>query len=251
MEILDLNAALEEVCNVLCVANPVPAPVVAPLPVPVFVPVPVLVPVPVPVVAPVPSPTAIITPVAPNPLPSPVVVPTPTTPTVPTVFPPTAPTAPTVITPTAPFVPSAPVISPVLPPPTQDLPNCYSDTTLLLQAMVNADTTIVTTYSLCSNTVYNIGTLLNTPQGTTLTGGMAPLTARTNSHFICGASGDISNNCVLSGGEVQVISAFSLYQEPVTNCRFQGFTFSMALQAGAALDNSGDVTFQDCVFEVR
>lgn len=272
VELLDINTALNEACNVLCVAAPTP--VAAPVPAPVRVPVatPVATPVTVPVATPIATPVAgpIATPIAP--VAGPVRVPVPGPPVAQPVASPLAspiPALPTPVVglPTTPvFVPApfagpvvvpAPVVpvpglspSPVIVAPTPDL-NCYSDTTVLLQDIVNADTSIVTTYSLCGNQVYNIGVLFDDVNGTTLTGGMAPLTARTNTHYICGSTGDVLNNCVLTGGEVQVLSAFTLYQEEVTNCRLQGFTFSMALQAGAALGNSGDITFQDCIFQVR
>ena len=206
-------ASFEAVCDDVCLPGteaPVAYPTQAPVPPPTDAPV--AMPVPMPVTP---------APVAPEPTP---VTPAPVAP------------EPTPVTP-----------APVAPEPTPSI-ECFSDTTALLQEVTQADTSEVTTYTLCPNTVFDIGRLDGLDG--TVVGGMAPLVARSNTHYVCGENGSVADNCVFRGGQVQVFSSFSFFSESTTDCLIKGMTFEDANGAGASLGNVGDITFEDCIFRV-
>lgn len=130
--------------------------------------------------------------------------------------------------------------------------DCYSNTTELMQAVEEANISEVTQYTLCPDTVFSIGDTDSYKNGTTVvSGGMAPLLVRTNITYTCGSFGRSESNCVMEGGNVQVLSFPHLFQEAVENCFFEGITFRNASQSGVLLANEGSVMFDDCVFEVR
>lgn len=121
-----------------------------------------------------------------------------------------------------------------------------------MNLVVDQDMSIENIYRLCANTTFDIGMFLTDENGTTtVEGGMAPLLVRSNTRYVCGSNGALSNNCVLRGGEVQVLSSYSLFEEMVFNSSLQGITFHNATSFGAILSNEGELTFQDCAFTVR
>ena len=142
-----------------------------------------------------------------------------------------------------------PVPVPTTPAPVETpTPDCFSDTTLLLEFVIQADPSQVTTYTLCPNTVFDIGRLDGMDGD--VVDGMAPLVARSNSHYICGDDGSVSNSCVFRGGQVQVFSSYAYFSESTTNCLIKGVTFESSDGAGASLGNVGEITFEDCIFKV-
>jgi len=120
----------------------------------------------------------------------------------------------------------------------------YTNTTDLFLAVSEVNTAIVNTFTLAPNATFFIGTFISDKNGTFVKGGMAPLLVRKNVHYQC-------DGCVLVGGELQVISKFSLFSETAENARLQGITFRNATMYAASLANQGDIVFEDCVFEVR
>jgi len=206
------------------VAAPVEAPVAAPVAPPVAPPVaaPVAAPVAPPVSAPVAAPVA-------APVPAPAATPV-----------------------------AAPVATPVAAPvPTIIDFDCYTNTTALLEDVTALNSTQiaeVNVFNLCPNTTFQIGvfTLDTDGSSSVMLDGTAPLVLRSNVQYVCGLNGDPADLCVLSGGEVQVLSGFSVFGEETTGALLKGITFQNANSdgAGAVLANEGDVSFEDCIFEV-
>ena len=106
----------------------------------------------------------------------------------------------------------------------------------------------VETYTLCPNTVYKIG---SAGSGSIFEDGFPPLTLRQNTRYICGSDGKSSNNCVLSGGQYQLLSMFSTFDYEIkSNIVLKGITFENGQTAGVLLVAPGDVIFDDCIFRV-
>jgi hypothetical protein len=116
---------------------------------------------------------------------------------------------------------------------------CFTDLNVV-SAQVAAKTGYkVETFTLCPNTVYKIGD------------DVPPLTLRQNTRYICGADGNSSNNCVLTGGQFQIISMYGSFDKEVkSNIVLKGITFENGHVAGALLVAPGDVLFDDCIFRV-
>ena len=125
---------------------------------------------------------------------------------------------------------------------------CFTNTNEIMEAVMEADISPVSTYTLCPNTVFDIGYL--DEESSLVTNGSAPLLVRSNTHYVCGLGGDVSNNCILRGGDIQVLSSKRLFGESVSNARFHGIIFENALGVGVGLMNEGDITFQDCFIRV-
>ncbi len=80
---------------------------------------------------------------------------------------------------------------------------------------------------------------------------MLPL--RPNMKIQCGADGKKENNCLITGGDIQVdgTSRFGIGADvPLDNIDFQGITFQGSSQYSVWLTRPGSVTFTDCVFRV-
>jgi hypothetical protein len=149
------------------------------------------------------------------------------------------------------FIPSGPpnglTFAPV-PTPPLGVPECYSNTTLLFQAMLSVSSSVDIVYILCPNTVFNIG--VDDANGVCCVNGMARLNAKSRSHIKCGESGSSQNNCTLLGGQVQLLSQPQTFgEETTTGVVIQGITFEAAIDMGAVLGSIGDVTFVDCIFK--
>jgi len=126
---------------------------------------------------------------------------------------------------------------------------CYTDLKELDNRVANRENIFqVETYTLCPNTIYEIGFLGSS--GIT-EGGFPALTLRQNTRYICGEDGKSSNNCILTGGQIQVLSTFNSFNgESKSNILLKGLTFQKAESAGALLVAPGDVIFEDCIFRV-
>jgi hypothetical protein len=157
----------------------------------------------------------------------------------------TSPSGPTTSIPSGP--PSGLTIAPV-PTPPLGVPSCYSNTTLLFNAMLSVSSNVDIVYILCPNTVFNIG--VDDANGVCCVDGMARLNAKSRSHIKCGESGSSKNNCTLLGGQVQLLSQPQTFgEETTTGVVIQGLTFESAADMGAVLGSIGDVTFIDCIFK--
>ena len=110
-------------------------------------------------------------------------------------------------------------------------------------------------YTLCPETTFTIGrqdffgTLLYET-------GSHVIHLRPNLHIQCGDTGARSNNCVISGGTVQMdgtafFVANSTGSTVLTNVKMTGLTFTNVEKYHVWIDQPGDVTFRDCAFQVR
>jgi hypothetical protein len=84
--------------------------------------------------------------------------------------------------------------------------------------------------------------------------GSPPFPVRPNMHVRCGESGGRENNCVVSGGDVQVdgTSYFGAGSDlDLSNVIFEGFTFESTSRYSVWATKKGDITFIDCEWKVR
>jgi hypothetical protein len=129
---------------------------------------------------------------------------------------------------------------------------CYTNLTVLFVDQLDGDPLVQTTYTLCPNTVFEVG--FSDSNGNCCFDGQVFLTARKNTRFQCGQNGDIDNNCPASGGETHVVFFNEILDEVSTvnnNAEFAGITLENAALVTLFLGSSGDITFQDCIFRVR
>jgi hypothetical protein len=134
----------------------------------------------------------------------------------------------------------------------QEIGNCYDDLTVLYNDLQSADLLAQKTYTLCPNTVFEVGA--SSLFGECCSdGGQNPLVARPNTRFQCGEDGKSENGCVLRGGTFQFQSTFSSSSvgTPNENVQVSGITFETAVNVGLILSQAGDVTFTDCIIRVR
>ena len=114
------------------------------------------------------------------------------------------------------------------------------------------------TYILCPNTVFHIGEA-GSGNALNYTGGSLPLVIfNPNLSVLCGADGSVKNNCVLSGGDHQVLSLGhdlmpmdlrNIYPD-ASNFRLSGVTMRNATDLAFFIASVGtDIRIQDCVFE--
>ena len=153
----------------------------------------------------------------------------------------------TILSPTA--VPDADN-TPTLAPNRAELPDtgCFTDLNEVSARVAAKNGFQVESYTLCPNTVYKIG---SAGTGTVFEDGFPPLTLRQNTRFICGSDGKSSNNCVLTGGQFQLLSLYNAFDfEIKSNIVLKGITFENGQTAGVLLVAPGDVIFDDCIFRV-
>lgn len=125
---------------------------------------------------------------------------------------------------------------------------CFSNLNDLSKAIHDKATFTVETFILCPDTVFNVG-FLNSDNG--YDGGDAPIPMRANSKILCGEDGSSANKCVLRGGGYQVIATINLFVgEDPDNVLVSGITFDSPKGNGALLVSPGDITFNDCIFQV-
>lgn len=104
-------------------------------------------------------------------------------------------------------------------------------------------------YTLCTNTVYRIGTLdINMEIKEDFL--MPPIRVRPNVHIKCGDDGVSSGNCQVFGGSVQV-DATDLMGETMAarNVTFEGLTFADTKKYSIWGTKEGNITFIDCAFK--
>ena len=113
-----------------------------------------------------------------------------------------------------------------------------------------ADTSEPRTYILCPDTVYEVGNFVagNIPP---FSGGDAFFQPRPNVLIQCGDDGSSANNCTVLGGTVHVAASTIVgMTEPPTNVTFSGFTFTDTKRYSFWGNMPGDITFNDCIFQV-
>lgn len=118
------------------------------------------------------------------------------------------------------------------------------------ESLVGENTNETRVYTLCPNTIYNVG-FLNFDRE--FFRGQSPLPLRPNMLIRCGENGSRENGCIINGGDLQVdgTSKFGVSDESIQNVIIRGLTFRNASMHNAWLQKPGDVQFQDCLFTVR
>lgn len=142
-----------------------------------------------------------------------------------------------------------PTPSPTLDPLFENPDGCYSNTTVLYQAMLRANSFVETTYILCPNTTFEIGDF--DADGDCCVNGMYSLFIRSRSIVKCGEDGKSSNNCVMTGGNTHVFYVGSIFDDALSqDVQVTGLTFDDAKFLATAMANRGDITFTDCIWRV-
>lgn len=144
------------------------------------------------------------------------------------------------------FSPVAPTPSPSLPP--IALPSegeCFTNTTLLFEAMLRGNSFVDETYIVCPNTRLKVGFFRS--DTSCCDDGVAPLILRSRTTVKCGDSGSSDNNCTLYGGNAHLFRVSSFFGEDLAqNMRVEGFTFESTEFISTAMAQQGDITFNDC-----
>lgn len=127
---------------------------------------------------------------------------------------------------------------------------CYDNLTIVYDEIVNSSAFDMKKFHICGNTTYEIGLLGENNDCCEF--GHRPLQLRSYTEYICGEDGQSSNNCIIYGGQIQIMAlSIDFNGEASKGIVLSGFTFANAGMLGALLGNSGDITFIDCIFKVR
>jgi hypothetical protein len=72
-----------------------------------------------------------------------------------------------------------------------------------------------------------------------------------NASYLCGTNGASANQCIISGGYLQLgILLFSYGDSSKDNILVSGFTFEKSTSANVAIAVNGRSIFRDCIFKV-
>jgi hypothetical protein len=126
---------------------------------------------------------------------------------------------------------------------------CYDNTTILREHLLLKNAFTPETYTLCSNTLFEVGVAAAPGQPCCLDG-QAPLHPRSNAKIQCGPDGNPNNNCTFVGGNFQVFNVYTVFYDQPENAVIEGVTFKDAVSSAALLVNGGSVLFRNCIFEV-
>ena len=150
--------------------------------------------------------------------------------------------------PTTTLQPTAALTSAPIPAPVPIRP-CYSNLTEIQDLVSLKSPFVVETFILCPDTIYVMGSF--DPIGEVQIEGWDPIFTRANSIFQCGDDGKSSNNCVITGGDIQILHEVVTYnKESKDNVVVKGITFEDATVAGIMLAASGEISLIDCIFRV-
>lgn len=145
---------------------------------------------------------------------------------------------------------AAPADNTTMAPTIFELPECFTNTTLLFEAQERKDPFVEQKYIICPNTVMNIGDF--DQNFDCCVDGDFSLFVRSRSIIQCGEDGSSANNCTLVGGNTQMFSLGSIYSDVFsTGMIVRGLTFQSADFTSVSLLQQGDITFEDCIFKVR
>ena len=133
----------------------------------------------------------------------------------------------------------------LLPAATRAQAECFSNLTVLAAAMSAGPVFETVEYTLCPNTVYQVGNLV---AGRCCEGGDSPIFLRANSIIKCGDDGALANNCTFIGGQSHVAVFFELFEELVTGSEIRGITFGESSFANLLLASPGSFSLIDCSF---
>ena len=156
------------------------------------------------------------------------------------------------------FPSSGPSLSPFSPSPTfHETPSltfegCFRSLTEIYAIEKDlVSPSILRKYILCPSTTYNIGTVNSTGN---IVSGQHPIQLRPNVIYQCGADGNRSNDCHITGGDFGLTSFYGVYDgiyETVENVLIKGLTFESQKLFSVILEAAGNITFEDCAFQVR
>jgi hypothetical protein len=115
-----------------------------------------------------------------------------------------------------------------------------------------ADDRSLRTYILCPGTKFEVGSR-NGNNGTPFDLSHPIIINRPNMRVLCGADGSSQNDCVITGGDMQlgIIDEFNTGGLPAMNSLVRGITFTGASLANIQATFPCHVIFQDCIFRVR
>lgn len=128
---------------------------------------------------------------------------------------------------------------------------CWDSTTEILLDLLNMGymPEEQKVYKLCPRTTYTIGS--QGLDGQCCFGGEFSLVAaQPNILYQCGDNGNVEDNCVLTGGDIQFIDTPTVNFGASDNIKVVGLTFQDSVNRTLVLDNAGDVTFTNCLFRV-
>ena len=113
--------------------------------------------------------------------------------------------------------------------------------------LIDASASNTRTYILCPDTTYELGSA-----GTAVSS-LPVVINRPNMRVLCGFDGKRENNCVISGGETQLVVfnefGLSLSDNDVNNVQIRGITFQMAEKVNVVVALAGNIKLIDCVFQ--
>jgi hypothetical protein len=153
---------------------------------------------------------------------------------------------------------------------------CIND----IQEIYDREESIVNTYGtnrprryiICANTIFHIGDLdfnynlriskqqsskndddSDDPDEAIITAVSPPLPLRPNMNIRCGDDGSKINNCLITGGHIQIdgTSTRGITEPNLNNILIEGFTFVGATKSSIIVDKPGNIVFRDCEWKVR
>ena len=130
-------------------------------------------------------------------------------------------------------------------------PDCLStdeEINSMLTSELRADPSSKRIYYVCPGDYY-LGQFDPSAPGF-FVGGLASFFSRANAEYRCGTAEEPSTDCYFYEGSFQVWITGSPFPEPHEAVKFVGFNFESALGFGVLGDRPGDVTFEDCSFNV-
>jgi hypothetical protein len=126
------------------------------------------------------------------------------------------------------------------------------DSIVLAETTQVEDESIERTYTLCPNTIFQVGTaqLSNFGAVNAIVGGQLPIVVRSNARVLCGVDGSRANNCTIRDGSFGFLSndygvPGSIMQDQV---HIQGISF-VNVTIPVALYTITNITLEDCLFE--
>lgn len=153
---------------------------------------------------------------------------------------------------------------------------CISD----IQEIYDREESIVDTfgttrprrYIICASTIFHIGDLDfnynlripkqqsskndddgDDPDEAIITAVSPPIPLRPNMNIRCGDDGSKINNCLITGGHIQIdgTSTRGITEPNLNNILIEGFTFVGATKSSIIVDKPGNIVFRDCEWKVR
>jgi hypothetical protein len=142
-----------------------------------------------------------------------------------------------------------PTKAPVTPPPTRTTPDCFTNLTVLFEILELASPFVDKEYILCPDTVFNVG--FHDEDGECCERGQMSCYVKSKTHLKCGEDGSSKNNCIIRGGDFQLLMGPQIFEETVTTeVKLSGITWEASANTGILIASQGDVTFVDNIIRV-